>query len=90
VATAADGLEAMTLLTTRTFEVVIADLNMRGSTGGGSCAWCGRLRTHETPMALFSAQDNYRESLRLLTRGPRPTSQDAAPLRARGSGARAV
>ena len=27
------------------------------------------LRTHETPMALFSAQDNYRESLRLLHAG---------------------
>lgn len=70
VATASDGLEAMTLLTTRSFEVVIADLNMPRLDGWGLLRMVREdLRTHETPMALFSAQDNYRESLRLLHAG---------------------
>ena len=70
VATAADGLEAMNLLTTRIFEVVIADLNMPRLDGWGLLRMVREdLRTHETPMALFSAQDNYRESLRLLHAG---------------------
>ena len=70
VATAADGLEAMNLLTTRSFEVVIADLNMPRLDGWGLLRMVREdLRTHETPMALFSAQDNYRESLRLLNAG---------------------
>ncbi len=70
VATAADGLEAMNLLTTRAFEVVIADLNMPRLDGWGLLRLVREdLRTHETPIALFSAQDNYRESLRLLHAG---------------------
>jgi DNA-binding response OmpR family regulator len=70
VATAADGIEAMNLLTTRSFEVVIADLNMPRLDGWGLLRMVREdLRTHETPMALFSAQDNYRESLRLLHAG---------------------
>lgn len=70
VATAADGLEAMNLLTSRSFEVVIADLNMPRLDGWGLLRLVREdLRTHETPMALFSAQDNYRESLRLLHAG---------------------
>lgn len=70
VATAADGIEAMNLLTTRAFEVVIADLNMPRLDGWGLLRMVREdLRTHETPMALFSAQDNYRESLRLLHAG---------------------
>ena len=70
VATAADGLEAMNLLTSRTFEVVIADLNMPRLDGWGLLRMVREdLRTHETPVALFSAQDNYRESLRLLHAG---------------------
>ncbi|MFZ5441026.1 MAG: response regulator [Myxococcota bacterium] len=70
VATAADGLEAMNLLTTRAFEVVIADLNMPRLDGWGLLRMVREdLRTCETPMALFSAQDNYRESLRLLHAG---------------------
>ena len=70
VATAADGLEAMKLLTERSFEVVIADLNMPRLDGWGLLRMVREdLRTHETPMALFSAQDNYRESLRLLHAG---------------------
>lgn len=70
VATASDGLEAMKLLTERGFEVVIADLNMPGLDGWGLLRMVREdLRTHETPIALFSAQDNYRESLRLLHAG---------------------
>lgn len=70
VATAADGLEAMKLLVERSFEVVIADLNMPRLDGWGLLRMVREdLRTHETPMALFSAQDNYRESLRLLHAG---------------------
>ena len=70
VSTASDGLEALNLLTTRTFEVVIADLNMPRLDGWGLLRMVREdLRTHETPVALFSAQDNYRESLRLLHAG---------------------
>lgn len=70
VATAVDGVEAMNLLTTRAFEVVIADLNMPRLDGWGLLRLVREdLRTHETPMALFSAQDNYREQLRLIQAG---------------------
>lgn len=70
VTTANDGLEAMALLTTRSFEVVIADLNMPRLDGWGLLRMVREdLRTHETPVALFSAQDNYRESLRLVQAG---------------------
>lgn len=70
VATAIDGVEAMNLLTTRAFEVVIADLNMPRLDGWGLLRLVREdLRTHETPMALFSAQDNYREQLRLIQAG---------------------
>ncbi len=70
VATAQDGLEAMQLISTRAFEMVIADLNMPRLDGWGFLRMVREdLRTHETPMALFSAQDNYRESLRLLHAG---------------------
>lgn len=70
VATASDGVEAMHLLTTRSFEMVIADLNMPRLDGWGLLRMVREdLRSHETPIALFSAQDNYRESLRLLHAG---------------------
>ena len=70
VTTASDGLEAMQLLTTRAFDVVIADLNMPRLDGWGLLRLVrDDLRTHETPVALFSAQDNYRESLRLMQAG---------------------
>ena len=70
VATAADGVEAMNQLLARNFEVVIADLNMPRLDGWGLLRMVREdLRTHEAPIALFSAQDNYRESLRLLAAG---------------------
>ena len=70
VATARDGLEALTVLSTGRFEVVIADLNMPRLDGWGLLRMIREdFRTHEIPVALFSAQDDYRESLRLLHAG---------------------
>ncbi len=70
VSTARDGLEALNLLTTGRFEVVIADLNMPRLDGWGLLRMIREdFRTHEIPVALFSAQDDYRESLRLLHAG---------------------
>lgn len=70
VATAADGVEAMAQLVSRQFEVVIADLNMPRLDGWGLLRMVREdFRTHEVPIALFSAQENYRESLRLLHAG---------------------
>jgi DNA-binding response OmpR family regulator len=70
VVTAADGVEAMGKLVAQPFDGVIADLNMPRLDGWGLLRLIREdLRTHEVPVALFSAQDNYRESLRLLHAG---------------------
>lgn len=70
VVTAADGVEAMKSLATIAFDIVIADLNMPRLDGWGLLRMIREdFRTHEMPVALFSAQDNYRESLRLLHAG---------------------
>lgn len=70
VDTAADGVEAMAKLVGRPFEVVIADLNMPRLDGWGLLRLIREdLRTREVPVALFSAQDNYRDALRLLQAG---------------------
>jgi DNA-binding response OmpR family regulator len=70
VATAVDGLDAMQQLLVRPAEVVVADLNMPRLDGWGLLRMVrDDLRTHETPVALFSAHDDYRESLRLLNAG---------------------
>jgi DNA-binding response OmpR family regulator len=70
VATASDGVEAMSLLSAHPFEAVIADLNMPRLDGWGLLRLLREdFRTREVPVALFSAQDNYRESLRLLHAG---------------------
>lgn len=70
VVTAADGVEAMKSLAAITFDIVIADLNMPRLDGWGLLRMIREdFRTHEMPVALFSAQDNYRESLRLLHAG---------------------
>ncbi len=70
VATANDGVEAIQLMTTRPFEVVIADLNMPRMDGWGFLRLAREdLRTHETPVALFSAHDGYRDQLRLTQAG---------------------
>ncbi len=68
--TAADGVEAMTQLTSRPFELVIADLNMPRLDGWGFLRMMREdLRTRETPVAVFSAQDSYRDALRLAQAG---------------------
>lgn len=70
VDTAADGVEAMGKLVAMPFEVVIADLNMPRLDGWGLLRLIREdVRTREVPVALFSAQDNYREALRLLQAG---------------------
>ncbi len=70
VVTATDGVEAMKSLATTSFDIAIADLNMPRLDGWGLLRMIREdFRTHEMPMALFSAQDNYRESLRLLHAG---------------------
>jgi DNA-binding response OmpR family regulator len=70
VVTAADGVEAMAHLGASEFDAVIADLNMPRLDGWGLLRMIREdLRTNEVPVALFSAQDNYRESLRLLHAG---------------------
>ncbi len=70
VTTAADGVEAARLVTSRSFELVLADLNMPRLDGWGFLRTVrDDLRAHETLVAFFSAQDNYRESLRLLHAG---------------------
>ena len=70
VATARDGVEALNVLIAGKFEVVIADLNMPRLDGSGLLRMIREdFRTHEVPVALFSAQDDYRESLRLLHAG---------------------
>ncbi len=70
VATAVDGVEALQVLASRPFEAVIADLNMPRLDGWGLLRLVREdFRTHEIPIALYSAQDDYRESLRLLHAG---------------------
>jgi DNA-binding response OmpR family regulator len=70
VSTAADGVEAAQLMATKHFELVIVDLNMPRLDGWGFLKLVrDDLRSCETPVAFYSAQDNYRESLRLLHTG---------------------
>lgn len=70
VDTASDGVEAMGKLVAQPFEVVIADLNMPRLDGWGLLRLIREdVRTREVPVALFSAQENYREALRLLQAG---------------------
>jgi DNA-binding response OmpR family regulator len=70
VDTASDGVEAMQKLLRTPFEIVIADLNMPRLDGWGLLRVVREdARTHETPIALFSCQDDYRESLRAMHAG---------------------
>jgi DNA-binding response OmpR family regulator len=70
VKTAGDGMEALNVLATQSFDVVVADLNMPRLDGWGLLRLIREdMRTHEVPVALFSAQGEYRESLRLLHAG---------------------
>jgi CheY-like chemotaxis protein len=70
VTVAGDGIEAMMKLAAARFDLVIADLNMPRLDGWGLLrAVREDFSMHETPIALFSAQDDYRESLRILHAG---------------------
>lgn len=70
VKVARDGVAALKLLDAEPFEIVIADLNMPNLDGWGLLkAVRNDFRTHETPVALFSCQDDYRESLRAMHAG---------------------
>ncbi len=70
VDTAIDGVEAMQKLLQRPFEIVIADLNMPRLDGWGLLRVVREdARTLETPIALFSCHDDYRESLRAMHAG---------------------
>jgi DNA-binding response OmpR family regulator len=70
VDTAADGVEAMQKLLRTPFEIVIADLNMPRLDGWGLLRVVREdARTQETPVALFSCHDDYRESLRAVHAG---------------------
>jgi CheY-like chemotaxis protein len=70
VATAVDGVEALQVLAARPFEAVIADLNMPRLDGWGLLRLVREdFRTQEIPVALYSAQDDYRDKLRLLHAG---------------------
>ncbi|MBL9039908.1 MAG: response regulator [Archangium sp.] len=67
---ARDGVEALGVLVSKHVEVVIADLNMPRLDGWGLLRMIREdVRTHEIPVALFSAQDDYRETLRLMHAG---------------------
>jgi DNA-binding response OmpR family regulator len=67
---AADGVEAMQKMLRTPFEIVIADLNMPRLDGWGLLRVIREdARTRETPVALFSCQDDYRESLRAMHAG---------------------
>ncbi|MCA2980456.1 MAG: response regulator [Myxococcaceae bacterium] len=70
VKTAGDGVEALALLAAQSFDVVVVDLNMPRLDGWGLLRLIREdVRTHEVPVALFSAHEDYRESLRLLHAG---------------------
>ncbi len=70
VSTASDGLEAAKLLLAQRFDLVLADLNMPHLDGWGLLRLMREdFRLHEIPVALFSAHDDYRESLRVLHAG---------------------
>jgi DNA-binding response OmpR family regulator len=69
-AIAGDGVEALARLAQTQFEMVIADLNMPRLDGWGLLKMVREdFRTHEVPVALFSAHDSYREGLRLTQSG---------------------
>ncbi len=70
VITAADGVEAMEKLLRAPVEIVIADLNMPRLDGWGFLRLLREdARTQETPVALFSCHDDYREQLRAMHAG---------------------
>lgn len=70
VTTASDGAEGFELALQRSFDAVLADLNMPHLDGWGMLrALREDFRTRELPIAFLSAHDDYRESLRALDAG---------------------
>ena len=70
VEVARDGVAALALMAATPFEIVIADLNMPNLDGWGLLkAIRNDFKTHESLVALFSCQDDYRESLRAMHAG---------------------
>jgi CheY-like chemotaxis protein len=70
VTTATDGQEGFQAALQRSFDAVLADLNMPHLDGWGMLrALRDDFRTRELPIAFLSAHDDYRESLRALDAG---------------------
>lgn len=70
VRTAEDGAAALVAATTELPGLVLADLNMPRIDGWALLRFLREdVRTREVPVALFSCQDDYRESLRALQAG---------------------
>jgi DNA-binding response OmpR family regulator len=70
VRTAEDGAAALVAATTELPGMVLADLNMPRIDGWALLRFLREdVRTREVPVALFSAQDGYREALRALQAG---------------------
>jgi DNA-binding response OmpR family regulator len=70
VTVATDGRDGCTLAQTNAYDLVLADLNMPHLDGWGLIrALREDFRTRELPVALVSAHDDYRDSLRALDAG---------------------
>jgi CheY-like chemotaxis protein len=70
VTTANDGAQGFEVALQRSFDAVLADLNMPHLDGWGMLrALREDFRTRELPIAFLSAHDDYRESLRALDAG---------------------
>jgi DNA-binding response OmpR family regulator len=70
VVTAADGQQGADIARQRSFDVVLADLNMPHLDGWGMLRVLREdFRTRELPVSFLSAHDDYRESLRALDAG---------------------
>jgi len=83
VEVARDGVAALALMAATPFEIVIADLNMPNLDGWGLLkAIRSDFKTHETLVALFSCQDDYRESLRAMHAGAQAYYSKALKLNA--------
>lgn len=70
VLTAADGAQALAVLVANPVEAVVADLAMPRLDGWGFLRLAREdLRTHEVPLAFYSAHEDYRDALRVLNSG---------------------
>lgn len=83
VATASDGLQGLEKLAASRFSLVIADLSMPRLDGWGFLKRAREdVRIAETPIALFSAQDDFRERLRAHHAGAHGYFQKSIKLQA--------